>query len=105
MQGLGPTIAVLRPLRPVIFEGLGTGALVNSPVRLLVGLMQNESLGILQVQHAPFGCRLVRCHQVIQKLAQLRVICHVAAKDKSAVFMDNEESVGPSPVTPMNLAI
>jgi hypothetical protein len=36
---LGPSVAMLRPLRPVVFEGLGTRALIDSTMRRLVGFM------------------------------------------------------------------
>ena len=96
---------MLRTLRPVVFEGLGTSALVNSPVCRLVGFMQNDSLRILQVQHASLGCRAVRRHQVFQKLSQLAMVRHVAAKDKAAIFVNDEERVGPSPVATVDFAI
>src|SRR5262245_40532524 len=90
---------------PVLLESLGAGALVDSPMCRLVGLVRNHSLRILQVQHASLGCRVIRCKQVFQKLSELAMVRHVAAKDEAAIFMDNKDGIGPSPVTPMNFTV
>ena len=71
----------------------------------LVGLMQNDPLRILQVQHALFSRRPFGYHQVIQKLSKLTVIGHVAAKDKPAIFMNDEKGVGPGAVAAVNFAV
>ena len=102
---LRPSIAMLGPLRPVVFERLGTSALVNPPVCRLVSFMENDPLGILQVQHASLGCRVVCRHQIFQDLAELAVVRHVAAKDQTAIFVNDEERIGPSPVATVDLAI
>src|SRR5215510_5717210 len=90
------TISQLKPAMAIGCD-VGAAALIYPAVRRLVSLMRNDSLRILQVHHASLGCRLVRCHQVIQKLTQLSVIRHVATKDQAAIFVNHEERVGPGP--------
>src|SRR5687767_9889346 len=67
---LRPAISILRPPRPVVFEGFGTGALVDAPVRGLIGHVRHDSLGILQVRHLAIGCGFFPCEQIVQKLPQ-----------------------------------
>ena len=56
------------------------GARIHAVMRGLVRLMRYNPLGILQMQHMPWGGGLFRGHQVFQKLPQFPVVCHVAAK-------------------------
>ncbi len=66
---LRPTIAVLRALGPVIFERFLPRALVDTPVRRLVGFMGDDALGVLQMQHAPIGGGFFGSDDVFQELA------------------------------------
>ena len=81
LESLRPTISILRTFCPVIFKGFRAGALVDASMRRLVGFMEHDSLRILQVKHVSFRGRVFRDHQVIQKLPQLAMIRHVAAKN------------------------
>ena len=96
---------MLRPLRPVVFEGFRPGALVDAPVGRLVGFVRHHPLGVLQVRHLARRRGSFRREHIFQELAQLAVVRHVAAKNQPAVFVNDEQRVGPNPVGAVNPAI
>jgi hypothetical protein len=71
----------------------------------LVGFVEDDALGILQVQDASLGRRLFGCDQIFEKLSQLAMVGHIAAKDEPAIFMDDEESVGPGAVAAVDFTV
>lgn len=96
---------MVRPFRPVVFEGFGTGALVDAPMCCLIGYVRQHAFGILQVRHLSFRRGFSRREQIVQKLAQLAIAGYVAAKDQSSVLVDDEQRVGPGSVCAMNPAV
>src|SRR5581483_5236511 len=100
-----PAVSVLRAPGPVIFERLWSGALVNAPVRRLVGLVREHAFGILHMGDFAFLSRLFSGEQIFEKFPQLAVIGHVAAKHQSAVLVNHEQRVGPDAVGPVNSTV
>jgi hypothetical protein len=56
----------------------------------LIGFVRYHPLRVLQVQHSASGDGSFGGDQIFQKLAQLTVIRHIAAKNQPAVFMNHE---------------
>ena len=93
------------PLGPVVFKSFWSGALVDAAMGRLIGFMGDHPFGVLQMQHATLSGGFFRGNDIFQELAQLAVIRHIAAKNQPAVFVDDEQRVGPNTVGTVNAAI
>ena len=57
------------------------------------------------MQHFAFGDSFFRRQQVVQKLAQLAVVGHVAAENEPAVYVNDKKRIGPSAISTVDSTI